>query len=112
MFLFLVNNVGKQYTYPMYLAEIPEQELWDIININTGAATIMTRMIMPQMKARGRGAIVNVSSSSELQPLPLMAVYAATKVRCQMLVWRVIVTITKKKISLLQRNKYNQACKQ
>ncbi|XP_066903803.1 inactive hydroxysteroid dehydrogenase-like protein 1 [Halyomorpha halys] len=76
----LVNNVGKQYTYPTYLSEVPEQELWDIINVNIGATTLMTKMILPQMVARKRGAIVNVSSSSELQPLPLMTVYAATKV--------------------------------
>nr|XP_014289551.1 inactive hydroxysteroid dehydrogenase-like protein 1 [Halyomorpha halys] len=75
----LVNNVGKQYTYPTYLSEVPEQELWDIINVNIGATTLMTKMILPQMVARKRGAIVNVSSSSELQPLPLMTVYAATK---------------------------------
>jgi 17beta-estradiol 17-dehydrogenase / very-long-chain 3-oxoacyl-CoA reductase len=78
-----VNNVGKQYTYPMYLSEVAVQELWDIININIGAATFMTRLLLPQMKLRGRGAIVNVSSSAELQPLPLMTVYAASKVRIQ-----------------------------
>ncbi|XP_073999032.1 inactive hydroxysteroid dehydrogenase-like protein 1 [Rhodnius prolixus] len=76
----LVNNVGKQYTYPMYLAEVPEEELWDIININIGATMMMTKLVLPQMIARKKGAIVNVSSSSELQPLPLMTVYAATKV--------------------------------
>lgn len=73
--------MGKQYSYPMYLTEVAEQELWDIVNINIGAATFMTRLLLPQMKLRGRGAIVNVSSSSELQPLPLMTVYAASKVR-------------------------------
>ncbi|KAK2587761.1 hypothetical protein KPH14_003869 [Odynerus spinipes] len=76
----LVNNVGKQYSYPMYLAEVPEDELWDIININVGATTMMTRLIIEQMKTRRKGAIVNISSGSELQPLPLMTVYAATKV--------------------------------
>ena len=76
----LVNNVGRQYTYPMYLGEVPQQELWDIVNINIGATTMMTRMVLSQMKERGRGAIVNVSSGSELQPLPLMTVYAASKV--------------------------------
>ncbi|XP_077295600.1 inactive hydroxysteroid dehydrogenase-like protein 1 isoform X1 [Arctopsyche grandis] len=75
----LVNNVGKQYDYPMYLNEVPEKEIWDIININVGAVTMMTRMVLVQMKARGRGAIVNTSSGSELQPLPLMTVYGATK---------------------------------
>lgn len=76
----LVNNVGKQYEYPMYLGEVPEQELWDIINVNVGATTLMTRMLIGDMQKRGRGAIVNVSSGSELQPLPLMTVYAATKI--------------------------------
>nr|CAD7464468.1 unnamed protein product [Timema tahoe] len=76
----LVNNVGRQYSYPMYLGEVPQQELWDILNINIGATTMMTRMLLPQMQHRKKGAIVNVSSGSELQPLPLMTVYAASKV--------------------------------
>ena len=64
----------------MYLGEVPQQELWDILNINIGATTMMTRLILPQMQKRKQGAIVNVSSGSELQPLPLMTVYAASKV--------------------------------
>ncbi|XP_025835919.1 inactive hydroxysteroid dehydrogenase-like protein 1 [Agrilus planipennis] len=64
----------------MYLGEVPDQELWDIININVGAVTMMTKMIIEEMKNKGRGAIVNVSSGAELQPLPLMNVYSASKV--------------------------------
>ncbi|KAG5327874.1 HSDL1 protein, partial [Pseudoatta argentina] len=75
----LVNNVGKQYEYPMYVGEVPEKELWDIINVNVGATTLMTRLVIGQMQKRRQGAIVNVSSGSEFQPLPLMTVYAATK---------------------------------
>ncbi|CAB0039332.1 unnamed protein product [Trichogramma brassicae] len=75
----LVNNVGMQYSYPMYLGEVPEDELWGIINVNVGATTMMTRLLIDDMKKRGKGAIVNISSGSELQPLPLMTVYAATK---------------------------------
>lgn len=76
----LVNNVGTQTSYPMYLGEVPENVLWDMINVNVGATTMMTRIVIGQMQKRGMGAIVNVSSGSELQPLPLMQVYAATKV--------------------------------
>ncbi|KAG5323138.1 HSDL1 protein, partial [Acromyrmex heyeri] len=75
----LVNNVGKLHEYPMYVGEIPEQELWDIINVNVGATTLMTRLVIEQMQKRRQGAIVNISSGSEFQPLPLMTVYAATK---------------------------------
>lgn len=68
------------FSYPMYVTESPAQGMWDILNINCGATTLMTRMILPQMQKRQKGAIVNVSSGSELQPLPLMSVYAASKV--------------------------------
>ncbi|XP_051172871.1 inactive hydroxysteroid dehydrogenase-like protein 1 isoform X2 [Leptopilina boulardi] len=76
----LVNNVGRQYDYPMPVGDVPEQDLWDIINVNVGATTLMTRIVIGGMKERKKGAIVNLSSGSELQPLPLMTVYAATKV--------------------------------
>ncbi|CAH0726356.1 unnamed protein product, partial [Brenthis ino] len=76
----LVNNVGVQYDYPMPLCELPISKAWEIINVNVVAVTTMTRMVLPGMVERGKGTIVNVSSGSELQPLPLMAVYAASKV--------------------------------
>ncbi|XP_031843828.1 hydroxysteroid dehydrogenase-like protein 1 [Nomia melanderi] len=76
----LVNNVGKMYEYPMYFSEVPEDDLWSIININIGATTMMTRLVIDEMRKRGKGAIVNISSGSEIQPLALMTVYAATKV--------------------------------
>lgn len=75
----LVNNVGKNYKYPMYLGEVDEEELWDIMNINIGATTMMSRIVLPKMVERNKGAIVNISSGSELQPLPLMTLYAASK---------------------------------
>lgn len=74
-----MNNVGKMYEYPMYVGEVPEKELWDIITVNVGATTLMTWLVIEQMQKRKQGAIVNVSSGSEFQPLPLMTVYAATK---------------------------------
>lgn len=73
--------MGKQYEYPMYLGEVPEKDLWDIISINIGALTLLCRFFVDKMKKKGRGAIVNVSSGSELQPLPFMTVYAASKVK-------------------------------
>lgn len=76
----LVNNVGIQYSYPMYFGELPEDELWSLININIGAATQMTRLVLPSMYSKRKGAIVNLSSGSKLQPLPFMNLYAASKI--------------------------------
>ena len=75
----LVNNVGRMYDFPDDLDNIPEDLLWQIININVGAVTMMSRIVIPQMKANRRGIIVNISSGSECQPTPLMTVYASTK---------------------------------
>ncbi|XP_052864752.1 inactive hydroxysteroid dehydrogenase-like protein 1 [Anopheles cruzii] len=75
----LVNNVGANIDYPDDLDNVPEDKLWQLININVGAVTMLTRILLPSMKKRGQGAIVNISSGTELQPLPYMAVYAATK---------------------------------
>lgn len=76
----LINNVGRMYDFPDELDNISESLIWQIININVGAVTMMTRAVIPQMKVKKRGIIVNVSSGSECQPAPLMTVYASTKV--------------------------------
>lgn len=76
----LVNNVGRMYDFPDDLDHIDEELIWQIININIGAVTMMSRSVIPQMKINKRGIIVNISSGSECQPAPLMTVYASTKV--------------------------------
>ena len=49
------------------------------VRLNVDALTELTCALLPQMRARNRGAIVNVASTAAFQPLPNMAVYAATK---------------------------------
>uniref|UniRef100_A0A1A9ZFH3 Estradiol 17-beta-dehydrogenase 12 n=1 Tax=Glossina pallidipes TaxID=7398 RepID=A0A1A9ZFH3_GLOPL len=39
----------------------------------------MSRIVIPQMKKQGKGAIVNIASSAHLAPIPSAAVYSATK---------------------------------
>ncbi len=75
----LVNNVGRNSDFPDNMDKMSEKLLWDIININVGSVTMMCRIAIPLMKANGRGMIVNISSGSELQPMPKMAVYGSSK---------------------------------
>lgn len=68
------------YEYPEEIGKVSPEKLWNLIMINMASVTMMTRMLVNDMKKRGKGAIVNISSGSELQPLPLAAVYGASKV--------------------------------
>lgn len=81
MFSLPVNNVGCLTAYPKNLTECTEKELWDMVNLNVGFTTLLTRLILSGMEERKQGAVVNVSSMSEISPWPLFNVYAATKVR-------------------------------
>ncbi|XP_063786204.1 very-long-chain 3-oxoacyl-CoA reductase-B-like [Pseudophryne corroboree] len=78
----LVNNVGMVYGegVPKFL-DVPDvnQSLNDIINCNILSAVHMTRLILPQMVARKKGLIINISSEAGYRPLPFLTVYSATK---------------------------------
>ncbi|CAH1786831.1 unnamed protein product [Owenia fusiformis] len=67
------------YDYPMMFTDVQVERLWQLVNINIVATTMMTQIILPGMVERGRGAIINMASSASLKPTPQMSVYAATK---------------------------------
>ncbi|XP_058136404.1 17-beta-hydroxysteroid dehydrogenase type 3-like isoform X2 [Dasypus novemcinctus] len=60
-------------------ADNPAKALADIMNCNVLSVAQMTRIVLPQMVARGRGVIINISSEAENSPCPFLAAYAATK---------------------------------
>jgi short-subunit dehydrogenase len=51
----------------------------EMIQGNVSALTHLTKLVLPPMAERKRGAILNVASTASFQPGPLMAVYYATK---------------------------------
>lgn len=68
------------YEMPMELCELSQDVIWQHVNINMGSLTMMCWLVLPQMLERRRGAIVNLSSSSSVGPLPYMNIYSASKV--------------------------------
>ena len=56
-----------------------EWELDSHVLVNMKAATFMTKIVLPSMIQRKRGAIVNMSSISAWHPMPYFATYAASK---------------------------------
>lgn len=75
----LFNNVGVSYDFPQYFGELPDDRIESLITLNVTASTIMTKLVLPGMAQRKRGAIVNVSSGSARLNVPLLAEYSATK---------------------------------
>jgi uncharacterized protein len=74
---FLINNAGLG-DYGSFATSDPGRDD-RIIQVNVVAVKSLTRRLLPQMIARKRGAILNVSSSAGFLPIPEMALYAASK---------------------------------
>ena len=75
----LVNNVGVAYDRLNYFQEDSKENMWNMINVNICSMTIMTKMILPGMLRKKRGAIINISSVAAMGPQPFMTMYSATK---------------------------------
>jgi len=73
----LINNAGFGFLGTFRDAD-PENQL-DMLRVNIGALTHLTRLFLPPMVERGHGRILNLASMASFQPGPFMAVYYATK---------------------------------
>jgi uncharacterized protein len=74
---YLINNAGFGLQGP-YL-EIEEETEGAMIQLNLVALTRLSRAVLPPMRERGFGAILNLSSIAAFFPGPYMTSYYATK---------------------------------
>lgn len=73
----LVNNAG--FGTNARVADENREGVADEIQLNIGTLVDLTIAFLPGMIARKSGAVVNIASTASYQPVPGMAVYAATK---------------------------------
>lgn len=76
-FHFLINVAGLDYEG--LFAERSTEELSAIIRLNIESVVAMTRMILQHRDAARSLRIINVSSLAGFNPMPVKAVYAASK---------------------------------
>lgn len=73
----LINNAGIQYVAPV--EDFPTERWNAIISINLSAAFHTTRSVLPGMKQRNWGRIINVASVHGLVASPYKSAYVAAK---------------------------------
>src|SRR5947199_6001145 len=74
----LVNNAGFSIA-PAGAEESSIEQAWSIFDTNFFGMVRMTRAVVPHMRHRGSGRIINIGSVVGFLPAPYMALYAATK---------------------------------
>lgn len=73
----LINNAGIIDVGPF--ADTDPEKFQQLVALNIAATTALTSYLLPHMLERRFGRILNVASLAGFQPIPSMAVYAASK---------------------------------
>lgn len=73
----LVNNAGAGLYVPSWIAT--EQQARALFDLNLFAPLAMTRLVVPHMRARRSGMVVNVGSIAGKMTLPWFTLYSASK---------------------------------
>jgi NAD(P)-dependent dehydrogenase (short-subunit alcohol dehydrogenase family) len=73
----LVNNAGIGLMSAFEVT--PEHVLREVFETNTFGLLSVCRAVIPHMRERGKGVIINVTSSAGIAPMPMVAIYAASK---------------------------------
>jgi NADP-dependent 3-hydroxy acid dehydrogenase YdfG len=79
----LVNNAGASLGGP--LDQVDPAEFGEILRLNVVGLLAMTQAVLPAMRARGFGRIVNISSGSTRRTAVGLGAYAASKTAVNML---------------------------
>lgn len=74
----LVNNVGIGHR-PTPLEDVTEDAFDRLFAVNARSVFLMARTLVPGMKARGGGVILNIASTGAVRPRPNLTWYNATK---------------------------------
>ncbi|MEL6168297.1 MAG: glucose 1-dehydrogenase [Pseudomonadota bacterium] len=74
----LVNNAGVTHL-PQSLEDVSEADFDRVLAVNAKSVFLTARTLVPGMKTRGSGAIVNIASTAGVSPRPRLNWYNASK---------------------------------
>lgn len=76
----LINNVGMDVPWGPFAELQSEEQIQDIINCNIMSMARLTNILLPGMRKKQRGIIINLGSILGVAPSPMASIYGATKV--------------------------------
>jgi NAD(P)-dependent dehydrogenase (short-subunit alcohol dehydrogenase family) len=68
----IIGPVGRSW-------EIDTDEWWRAMDVNVRGTVLTTHLVLPEMVARGRGRVVNLSSQAGVFRWPLVSAYSVSK---------------------------------
>lgn len=74
----LINNAGTTHL-PDAMEDVSEADFDKVLAVNVKSVYLTARSIVPLMKERGQGAILNVASTAGVSPRPRLSWYNASK---------------------------------
>ena len=74
----LINNAGVTHL-PTPLDQVSEDDFDRVFNVNMKSVYLTARALVPHMKERGTGAILNIASTAGVSPRPNLNWYNASK---------------------------------
>lgn len=74
----LINNAGVTHL-PTPLEEVGEEDFERVYRVNMKSVYLTARALVPHMKRRGKGAILNIASTAGVSPRPRLNWYNASK---------------------------------
>ncbi|MDU9006149.1 SDR family oxidoreductase [Sedimentitalea todarodis] len=74
----LVNNAGVTHL-PTPMEDVSEDDFDRVYRVNMKSIYLTARALVPHMKSRGQGAVLNVASTAGLSPRPKLNWYNASK---------------------------------
>ena len=74
----MVNNAGVTHM-PTPLEDVSEEDFDRVLNVNVKSVYLTAKSLVPHMKSRSAGAILNVASTAGLSPRPNLNWYNASK---------------------------------
>lgn len=73
----LINNAGV--LHPMHFREMTLQQVQVELLLHNLTVSTLCHLLLPEMKARGKGYVLNISSLAAWFPFPFISTYCATK---------------------------------